>query len=326
MKREGRPRLLVLRATVLAAVLIAVVDPTSAWAASAAAHGSPHQIGADPHQIGAKYLTSLTGPGAPGERSDVGRPSSKDVHTARLLVRFHRSASPTERAAALRLVGGRIDAELAPLGVVRIAIDRATDVLSAGPSAAEVLARHAAVEFAEPDRTVRLAFEPDDEFYGEHPDLDEGQWGIAKAKVDDAWDTVRGAASVTVAILDTGADPTHPDLVGALVRGNTFVTDPDDECVPGTTRDDNSHGTHVAGVVGASGDNGIGIAGVAFGVKVMPVKVLDCTGQGNLSDVARGLVWAIDNGARIVNLSLGSTSDSPTTYAICSCPVDPSGL
>src|SRR3990172_6929018 len=139
MKREGRPRLLVLRATVLAAVLIAVVDPTSAWAASAAAHGSPHQIGADPHQIGAKYLTSLTGPGAPGERSDVGRPSSKDVHTARLLVRFHRSASPTERAAALRLVGGRIDAELAPLGVVRIAIDRATDALSAGPSPPHLL-------------------------------------------------------------------------------------------------------------------------------------------------------------------------------------------
>ncbi|MGH2379214.1 MAG: S8 family serine peptidase, partial [Candidatus Limnocylindria bacterium] len=229
-----------------------------------------------------------------------------------MLVRFLPGAATAERAAALRLIGGTVEAEIRALGVTVVVIAGATDVLTDGPSALETIARHPAVEFAELDRRVGLMFEPNDEFYFEHPSYEDGQWAIRKALVDKAWDSARGSPTLTVAVLDTGVDPTHPDLEEALVAGNTFVSRPDEDCTPGTTTDDNSHGTHVAGIIGASADNEVGVAGVAFGVRVMAVKVLDCTGQGSLSDVASGLTWAVDNGARVVNLSLGSMSDSPT--------------
>ncbi|HUF28819.1 MAG TPA: S8 family serine peptidase, partial [Gemmatimonadaceae bacterium] len=251
----------------------------------------PHQIDADPHQFDATTPQALT--------------------HSRLLVRFRADATAEARAAALQSIGGRTLAEIAQLGVTVVAIPT-QDVLGAGTSALLVVSGHPAVEWAEADGTVRLAFQPNDEHYLTHPAASDGQWGIRKAFVDKAWDTIRGAASVTVAVMDTGVDPTHPDLIAALVLGNTFVSQPDGECTAGTTRDDNSHGTHIAGIIGATGNNAIGIAGVAFGVRLMPVKVLDCTGQGNLSDVANGLVWAVDNGAKVINLSLGSTSDSPT--------------
>lgn len=234
-----------------------------------------------------------------------------DDRATRLLVRFHAGASAAEQAAAIASVGGRIDGAIAPLGILRIALP-GNDVLSNSVSPLEILRSRPVVVFAEIDGTVRLSFQPNDEYYLSHPAASDGQWGIKKAFVDKAWDTVRGAPSVTVAVMDTGVDPTHPDLIAALVPGNTFVSQPSVDCAPGTTRDDNSHGTHVAGIIGASGNNIEGIAGVAFGVRLMPVKVLDCTGQGNLSDVANGLVWAVDNGAKVINLSLGSTSDSPT--------------
>lgn len=247
----------------------------------------------------------LAGLPAPALAAASGDPAT------RLLVRFHAGASAAERAAAIAGVGGRIDGVIAPLGIIRIALD-AGDVLSDAVSPLEVLRSRPAVEFAEIDGTVRLAFQPNDEHYLTHPASSDGQWAIRKTFVDKAWDTVRGAARLTVAVMDTGVDPTHPDLIAALVPGNTFVTQPDAQCTAGTTRDDNSHGTHVAGIIGATGNNTVGIAGVAFGVRLMPVKVLDCTGQGSLSDVANGLVWAVDNGAKVINLSLGSVSDSPT--------------
>jgi subtilisin family serine protease len=262
-----------------------------------------HQFGAGSHQFGAVSPATLTrtGSSAPGTE-----------FASLFLVRFRSDVTTSEREELARHIGGWIYGEIPQLGVTRIAIAGRDELTAGETSPVEILTRHPSVEFAEIDGTVRLAFEPNDQYYLTHPASSDGQWGIRKALVDKAWDTVRGAPSVTVAVMDTGVDPTHPDLIGALVPGNTFITQPDDECTAGTTRDDNSHGTHVAGIIGASGNNTEGIAGVAFGVRLMPVKVLDCTGQGNLSDVANGLVWAVDNGAKVVNLSLGSTSDSPT--------------
>lgn len=240
----------------------------------------------------------------------------------RILVRFRADATDAQIADAVHSVGGWIDAELPAIGMTRIALaGGANDAFGDGPAVAAALAAHPAVASAEFDHSVRLAFDPTDPYYLTDPYVSLGQWGIRKAFVNGAWDRVRGSANVTVAVLDTGVDAGHPDLQGALVSGTTIVSDPTSGCDPTSTKDDNSHGTHVAGIVGATSNNGAGIAGVAFGVKVMPVKVLDCSGLGSLSDVAQGMIWAVDHGARIVNLSLGSPFDSATlrsavTYAV----------
>ena len=237
---------------------------------------------------------------------------------AHLLVRFSDDATDLDRDSAVRSVGGWVDATLPQIGVTRVAVGQGPDD---GPGLAAYLATIPHVAFAEIDPIVHLSFAPNDPLYGNDPYVGLGQWGIRKASVDQAWDKVRGSASVTVATLDTGADVTHPDLQGVLVPGTYLVSQPSAACSPLMKNDDSSHGTHVAGIIGAAGNNAAGIAGVAFGVKVMPVKVLDCTGTGDMSDVASGLLWAVDHGAKIVNISLGSPFSSATlhnaiTYAV----------
>lgn len=240
----------------------------------------------------------------------------------RLLVRFRPDASDADRDDAVHSVNGWIDGTIPAIGVTRIALPGGSDdAVGDGPAVAAFLATHPAVASAEYDAVVHLAFTPNDPFWATDPYVGLGQWGLRKALVDQAWDKVRGSAQVTVATLDTGVDASHPDLQGALVAGTALVSQPSAECNPGARNDDSSHGTHVAGIIGAAGNNGAGIAGVAFGVKVMPVKVLDCTGTGSLSDVSNGLIWAVDHGAKIVNISLGSPFDGGTlhnavTYAV----------
>ena len=197
----------------------------------------------------------------------------------------------------------------------------------AGRSAADAAASLRAepgVLNAEPDAHVSLAFTPNDPFYATDPfsAIAAGEWGLRKAMVDRAWDIQRGSPSIVVATVDTGVDAGHPDLQGVLVNAPRFLTGPDPSCpVDATNRDDNGHGTHVAGIIGAEGGNGLGVAGVAFGVRVMPIKALDCMGSGFLSDIARAITYAADNGARVVNVSLGASdaSDalhSAVTYAL----------
>ncbi len=132
-----------------------------------------------------------------------------------------------------------------------------------------------------------------------------------------AWTLTRGSPTVTIAVLDTGIDSTHPDLRGALVPGATFI--------PGTTttEDDHGHGTQMAGIIAAGTNNGTGIASVCPGARIMPVKV--ATSRGHTDDangnvvVAAGICWAVDHGAQVISFSLG-VLDTPAmrdaaTYA-----------
>jgi type VII secretion-associated serine protease mycosin len=137
------------------------------------------------------------------------------------------------------------------------------------------------------------------------PDYNETiNYNIAAVGAVDVWNCFQGQG-VTVAVIDTGVDLDHPDLQGNLVAGQTFVS--------GTTSpdDDHGHGTHVAGIVGGVGNNG-GIIGVAPRASVLPVKVIDSQGNGAFFDIANGIRWAADNGAQVINLSLGSVSYSST--------------
>ncbi|WP_394428192.1 S8 family peptidase [Streptomyces sp. SGAir0957] len=124
------------------------------------------------------------------------------------------------------------------------------------------------------------------------------QWALDAIRLPQAWKTAKGEDTV-IAVVDSGADPDHPDLKGRLVDGHDFV-DNDDE-----PKDMNGHGTHVSGIAAAHTDNGVGVAGGAPGAKIMPVRVLGTDGSGSNANITKGIVWAADHGADVINLSLG---------------------
>ena len=164
---------------------------------------------------------------------------------------------------------------------------------------------------------------PDDPLYSQ-------QTNITQTNIDDVWNEyTTGDGSQIVAILDTGVDYTHPDLEANIwineaelngvegydddgngyvddIRGWDFINNDN------APLDDNMHGTHVAGIVGAVGGNGIGVAGAAWNVKLMPIKVFQSNGVGNSTTIAEGVNYATANGATILNMSFGSYAESAT--------------
>ncbi|MCA1694448.1 MAG: S8 family serine peptidase [Actinobacteria bacterium] len=138
------------------------------------------------------------------------------------------------------------------------------------------------------------------------------QWGLQQVRAEQAWARSDGTG-VVIGIVDSGVDLYHPDLANKMLPGNTFLGCGNAGCGNGDWQSgpsqrrmyDSPHGTHVAGIAGAVAGNGIGIAGVAPGAKLLPVKVLDENG-GSFADIALGIRYATDQGAKVINLSLGS--------------------
>jgi len=166
---------------------------------------------------------------------------------------------------------------------------------------AKALAKNPLIAFAEPDMLVEPA-----EIAADDPQYTY-QWHIPKIGAPTAWATSTGSG-ITVAILDTGVDPDHPDLVNRLVPGWNSVSLNDD------TTPVNSHGTMVAGVVAAETNNAIGVASVAYNAYLMPIRVTD-GGYAYESDIARGLTWAADHGAQIANISYDVTGSAAVSAA-----------
>jgi thermitase len=130
------------------------------------------------------------------------------------------------------------------------------------------------------------------------------QWGLDKIRSPNAWGVTTGSSQVTIAVIDSGVDLDHPDLQDKIVAGWDFVNNDDQP------DDDYGHGTHVAGIAAAATDNNLGIAGVSWGARIMPLKVLNSSGSGYMSTVIDGMRYAADHGAQILNLSLGSITNS----------------
>jgi len=173
------------------------------------------------------------------------------------------------------------------------------------------LLAEAEVLFAEPDYLVSTAVtDPNDEYYPAdplNPSVPLEQYGPIQMNARQAWDVTTGSSDVILAIVDSGIDSGHPEFSGRLLPGYDFIqndTTPQDDC---------GHGTHVAGSAAANGNNGIGIAGIDWQAKVLPVRVLGKSGSnctGWTSDVAEGIVWAVEQGADVINLSLGLSGSS----------------
>jgi thermitase len=245
-----------------------------------------------------------------GSASASDRAATSAVHDAdgRLLVKFDRDTSPATARALLHRVGAR------PLRTIP-GID--VRVVSVPPAAAErarsALLDHAGVEFAErdavatPQETV-----PDDPFFphGAYA-LSGGAWGWYQTHTTQAWDVTKGDPSVVIAILDTGLKTQAKDFTNQLVAGWNVLTGSAD-----TSSNAGTHGTHVAGVAGLASDNGLGNAGYCPRCKLMPVQVGTDTGAA-YSDMATGITWATDHGARVINLSwAGTTASSTLTTAV----------
>lgn len=151
------------------------------------------------------------------------------------------------------------------------------------------LARNPHLKFAELDGLVRPNLTTNDPYLG-------SEWHLAKIGATIAWDSATGTG-VTIAILDTGVDVSHPDLADKIVPGWNFHNN------TSNIADDYGHGTKVAGTAAASTNNGIGVAGVAAATRIMPIRISDSAGTGSWSAMAQGLTYAADKGVRVANIS-----------------------
>src|SRR5215210_562676 len=200
----------------------------------------------------------------------------QDFVPGELIVRFRASAAAADRAETLARRRAAVRSQLHVRGTQLVRLQQGDSV----PAAAAALQRDPNVLYAEPNRVYRLQRTPNDPMFS-------SLWGLAQIQAPAAWDTTTGSASVVVAVVDTGIAAAHPDLSANLWSNPGEVADGDDDDGngivddvygydayedDGTPQDDDGHGTHVAGTIGAQGDNGTGVTGVNWDVSVMAVR------------------------------------------------------
>jgi thermitase len=240
----------------------------------------------------------------------------------RVLVRFRPGISGAYADGLLRSYGFPVVHGIPAIGVYSVQTASGVSV----PETLAMLRRNGDIELARPDYRARLADIPNDTYFGGYqyalrnrggvlnisPEIQPQMTAGADIKATDAWDAGQGDAETIIAIVDTGVDPAHPDLVSKLVSSGRDFANDDNEAT-----DDHWHGTHVAGVAAADTNNGIGTAGVAWNCRILPVKVTDDSGNGYYSWIIDGIIWAADQGADVINVSLGGDVDDPFLEDAC---------
>lgn len=165
----------------------------------------------------------------------------------------------------------------------------------------EALQHNPNIEFAELNALAGAGVLTND------PYVQSGQaWHLAKIQAGQAWDLTRATPATVIAIVDTGVAASQPDLAGKILPGYNFYANTTD------TTDDRGHGTAVAGTAAAQGNNALGVAGVAWDASILPVKISDPTGYALYSNMAKALTYAVDHGARVINISFYGSSASST--------------
>lgn len=219
---------------------------------------------------------------------------------------------------------------------IHLRLSEGQDVLST----LETLRQDPNIEYAQPNYIYHTSVVPNDPEYS-------AQWGLSNTgqtvlplsnadaadstnnppagpftgkdmNLQSAWNYITDCSSVVVAVVDTGIKYNHQDLAANMWDQSGSVTPHHGQNLitgaanPNDPMDDNGHGTHVSGTIGAVGNNGVGTTGVCWKASLMAVKVLDATGSGTTVDVANGVIWAVNHGAKIINMSLGAPTSDPT--------------
>lgn len=219
-----------------------------------------------------------------------------------LLVGFAPDATAGQRQSAHTAAGGTLLSSIPQLAVdrVRLAVGADRD------QAIRTYQGRPGVRYAEENALYQASLIPNDPWYP-------AAWGLSRIGAPEAWTLTRGSGAQTLAILDTGIDANHNDLVGRIVFGINTVDS------SGDLTDRHGHGTHVAGVASAAGNDRFGVAGVSWNSLVLTVKVLDDTGTGTAASVAAGITFAVDYSALVINASFGGppsrTLEAAVEYA-----------
>lgn len=230
----------------------------------------------------------------------------------RILVKFKPMVSEQTISASVQSTNSYILKKISQLNIFLIHIPQETSI----GEMVFTFQQNPDVEYAEPDYRARITTTPNDILFEyQYALYNEGQAiGIpgspqgknsADIKATSGWEETTGKDDVIIAILDTGVDLKHPDLINKLyANGYDFVNE------DAEADDDHGHGTHVAGIAAAETDNNEGIAGVAWNCTILPVKVMDAEGEGYYSWMISGIDYAIQQGVDVINLSLGGDADS----------------
>lgn len=240
-------------------------------------------------------------PVKPVDRVDFAAPAV----AGQFVVKFKATTSKANRSSALKALGAVQIDRIAALDaeVIEVASLKSNDTLAGREAVLAGLKQNPNVEYAEPNFIYSVNFTPNDPSQSS-----QWAWGVIQAYT--GWDITQGSSSVVIAVVDTGIQSTHPDLDAKMVAGYDYI---DNDSTP---TDGNGHGTHVAGTSAAETNNSTGGAGTCPNCKLMPVRVLGNDGSGTLAGVANGITYAADNGAKVINLSLGGGGSTALQNAV----------
>ena len=222
------------------------------------------------------------------------------MKAGQVLVKF-RVQNSGSNARVHRAVGGRVIDRFPQIGVELVQLRSGVSV----SQAVTRYRRYAAVLYAGPNYYRELLFRPNDPSYSQ-------QYHPRRVFAEEGWDLTRGDSGTVIAVLDTGQDLSHPDLHDKLLPGYDFSDNDSDPS------DYQGHGTHTAGIAAADTNNGIGVAGIGFDCKIMPLKIFP---EATVSNVIRAVLYATDNGANVLSMSFGGAPPSQAeedsyTYAL----------
>ncbi|WP_164015956.1 PA14 domain-containing protein [Pyxidicoccus trucidator] len=256
--------------------------------------------------VGVCLAALVAGPALASALETVG--AEAPAVPGQFLLKFRAGLRAADKAALLREHGGAffhrseaLDIDAAEFPALRAASPRAAEALL------NALRHHPAVEAVEPNYLYQLAYTPNDPYANPATQGSaDYQWNLATVQAYGAWDITQGSSSVIIAIVDTGIQLNHPDLAAKMLAGYDFIA-------PGTPPSNDSasedHGTRVAGVAAAVTNNGTGVAGMCPQCLILPVRVFGPNGA-TATSISDGIVWAANQGARVMNLSFAGPGNS----------------
>lgn len=202
-------------------------------------------------------------------------------------VKFKASLSAQELAKISRDINGKLQSSHHTSYIFKSDLKSPFDLVSYFSKRDDVI-------YAEPNFLYMQNQQPNDLLYRDY------QYNLPMIQTEAGWNISTGSDKNIIAVIDSGVDLNHPDLRHRLVDGYNVL----DENSP--PNDDNGHGTHVAGIIASETNNGLGVAGITWFNKIMPIKAMNAEGYGSSFDIAKGIVWAVDHGANVINMSLGN--------------------